>query len=137
MDTSALVKLVLLESGSAEMTELQTIATMLASAAIAYVELRAALAAAYRDQRLSQLDLDTAKRQLERVWAATSRLSIDTALIQQAGALAEQDGLRGYDAVHLAALVRLGTPDVVDRFACWDRELRTAARDRGYQLYPG
>lgn len=118
------------------MTELQTTATMLASAAIAYAELRAAIAAAHRDQRLSQPDFATAKGQLEMVWAATSRLSIDSALIQQAGDLAEQNELRGNAAVHLAALIRLGPPDVVDRFACWDRELRTAARDRGYRLFP-
>ena len=118
------------------MTGLHTTATVLASAAIAYAELRAALATAYRDQRLSQPAFGAAKRQLERVWSATSRLSMDTAMIQQAGALAEQDELRGHDAVHLAALIRLGPPGVVDWFACWDRALRTAARDRGYQLFP-
>ncbi|EQD43971.1 hypothetical protein B1A_15304, partial [mine drainage metagenome] len=135
-DTSALVKLVLLESSSAEMTALQSVATVLASAATASAGLRTALAAAYRDRRLPQLDLATAKRLLERGWAATSRLSIDPALIQEAGPLAEQEGLRGYDAVHLAALIRLGSPDVVDRFACWESELRTAARDRSCQLFP-
>lgn len=130
------MKLVLLESGSAEMTELQATVTVLASAAIAYSELRAALAAAYRDQRLLQEDFAAAKRELEKVWAATSRLGIDQALIQQAGGLAEEAELRGYEAVHLAALIRLGPPGVVDHFACWDRELRMAARNRGYRLLP-
>ncbi|MHB1526849.1 MAG: type II toxin-antitoxin system VapC family toxin [Candidatus Dormibacteria bacterium] len=135
-DTSALVKLVLLESSPAEMTALQTVTPVLASAATASAELRAALPVAYRDRRLPQLDLATAKRLLERVWAATSRLSIYPALIQEAGALAEQDERRGYGAVHLAALIRLRPPDVVDRFAGWESELRTAARDQGYRLFP-
>ena len=130
------MKLVLLESGSAEMTDLEASAAVLVSAGIAYVELRSALAAAYRDRRLLPPEFAAAKNQVERVWAATSRLGVDATLIQQAGDLAEGDELRGYDAVHLAALVRLGPPEVVDSFACWDQALRTAAGNRGYRLFP-
>ena len=126
----------LLEPGAADIAGPHTAATVLATAAVAHVGVRAALAAAYRDQRLWQPGLGTAKRQLERAWLTTSRLSMDSALIQQAGALAAQDELRGDDAAHLAALIRLGPPDVVGRFACWDRALRAAARDRCYQLFP-
>lgn len=130
------MKLVLLEHGSAEMTDLEASSTVLVSAGIAYVELRSALAAAYRDRRLSPPAFAAAKSQVERVFAVTSRLAVDATLIQQAGELAEEDELRGYDAVHLAALIRLGPPAVVDSFACWDQDLRTAAGNRGYRLFP-
>ena len=118
------------------MADLAASSTVLVSAGIAYVQLRAALAAAYRDGRLTPPELAAAKDQGERVWAATSRLGVDATLIQQAGDLAEEDELGGYDAVHLAALVLLGPPEVVDSFACWDQALRTAAGNRGYRLYP-
>lgn len=43
--------------------------------------------------------------------------------------------LRGYDAVHLAALLQFGGPQEVI-FACWDTELRRAAAELGYSLIP-
>jgi len=48
-DTSALVKLVIREQGTEEMIQLRPQITLLASARIAYVELRASLAAMRRD----------------------------------------------------------------------------------------
>ncbi len=62
-------------------------------------------------------------------------IPIDEALIQLAGELAEQRALRGYDAVHLAALYQLAPIDEVE-FACWDAGLRRAAQQLGYRLFP-
>lgn len=59
------MKLVLLEPGSAEMTDLEASAAVLVSAGIAYVELRSSLAAAYRDRRLSPPEFSAAKNQVE------------------------------------------------------------------------
>jgi predicted nucleic acid-binding protein len=108
----------------------------LASVAIAYAEIRAVLAAAHRDRRLTALRLAEAKRALETVWAGTSTLLVDDDLIHDAGDLAERHRLRGYDALHLAGLVRLGGSGGVDLFACWDADLRRAAEGLGYQLFP-
>jgi predicted nucleic acid-binding protein len=58
------------------------------------------------------------------------------AVAKRAGDLAESHHLRGYDAVHLAALQRLGSPRRVDRVACWDDDLRRAASAAGYALFP-
>jgi len=135
-DTSALIKLVLREAGSEEMRSLQADLTLLASARIAYAELRAALAAANRDHRLPGRRMTQAKVQADVVWKATSPLEIDAELIAEAGDLAEAQALRGYDAVHLAALLRLGASNVVDLVACWDENLRRAARKFGYRLFP-
>lgn len=60
---------------------------------------------------------------------------VELPLIRTAGDLAEQMRLRAYDAVHLAALRRLGEPGRVT-FACWDADLREAARRLGYALIP-
>lgn len=131
-----MVKLVVAEPGSDEMHGLQGTLAVLASARVAYAELRAALASAHRERRLSGGRFSAAKDGLEKVWAATSPLEIDHELIKQAGDLAELKALRACDAVHLAALVRLGAPGEVDFLACWDGDLRAAAGDLGYQLFP-
>jgi uncharacterized protein len=134
-DTSALVKLIVREAGSKDMLELRPQITVLATARIAYVELRAALAAMRRDLRLAPTHYRRARRQLEGVWRNTSPIEIDTELVTRAGELAERRALRGYDAVHLAALERLASPSQC-LFACWDDPLRRAARSMRYRLFP-
>jgi len=134
-DTSALVKLIVLEAGSKDMLELRPQVTVLATARIAYVELRAALAAMRRDLRLAPAHYRQAKRQLEGLWRNTSPIEIDTDLVTRAGELAERRALRGYDAVHLAALERLASSSQCV-FACWDAPLRRAARSLRYRLFP-
>ncbi len=118
------------------MATLKTDLEVLACAHIGYVELRAAIAAAQRAGRLPDAAFTNAKRRLERVWAATSPILVDMAVAKRAGGLAESHGLRGYDAVHLAALQRLGTPRRVDHVACWDDDLRRAASAAGYSVFP-
>src|SRR5690242_13818095 len=44
------------------------------------------------------------------VWARVSEIPIDGDLIRSAGDLAERHALRGYDAIHLAALLQAGGP---------------------------
>ncbi|MGC2295526.1 MAG: type II toxin-antitoxin system VapC family toxin [Candidatus Dormiibacterota bacterium] len=109
---------------------------VLACAHIGYVELRAAIASAERVGRLPGTSFTKARRLLERVWAATSPILVDMAVAKRAGDLAESHGLRGDDAVHLAALQRLGSPRRVDGVACWDGDLRRAASALGYALIP-
>jgi hypothetical protein len=58
---------------------------------------------------------------------------IDGALVRLAGDLADRHGRRGYDAVHLAALLTLGGPAEVG-FACWDDELAAVARGLAYTI---
>ena len=130
------MKLVVAEAGSAEMRSLLLGGlTVMASVEIAYVELRAALAAAERDGRFPGDHYPRAKSILERVWKSTSPLAVDGELVRAAAELAEQMGLRGYDAVHLAGLRRLGEPGAVS-FACWDGRLRAAAASVGYEVHP-
>ena len=117
------------------MQALQPQITVLAAARVAYVELRAAVAAAHRDGRLTATAHAQAKRQVETLWQSTSPIDIDQVLLNDAGDLADQHGLRGYDAVHLAALRRLAIPSRCT-LACWDRDLREAASSMGYPLHP-
>lgn len=134
-DTSALVKLVLEEEGSVEMRAMGQRTERLASVALAYPEFRAAVAAAVRDGRIPNARRDQTVLELERLWAQVFEIELDRPLLRAAGDLAEAHALRGYEAVHLAALVQIGGPDLIT-FACWDIDLRSAAQALGYTLVP-
>ncbi len=56
-------------------------------------------------------------------------VEIDAGLAHRAGDLAESHGLRGYDAVHLAAAIRVDEPGTV--FATGDPALLGAAERAG------
>ncbi len=134
-DTSALMKLLVSEKGSAEMRNLAASAEAVATATIAYVELRAAIAAAVRDRRIRRSRRDRVVAEIERLWGQVLTIGVDEALLRHAGDLAEMMGLRAYDAIHLAAVEAAGEPGSIE-FACWDNDLRKAASSLGYNLFP-
>lgn len=134
-DTSALAKLVLEEQGSSEMEAASAAVERTASVAVAYVELHAALAAAIRAGRVASSSRNERILELEQVWGEVYEIAVDGPLLHHAARLAAQMRLRAYDAVHLAALTFAGETGEVT-FACWDRDLRMAAQDLGYALFP-
>ncbi len=128
-DTSMLVKLLVDdEAYRSEAERLWLAADHVVCAESGYVEARAALAAARRGARLDSAGLRTAQHQFESLWEQLSVVAVDTALVQAAGDIAELDGLRGYDAVHVAAAVTAQATVV----ASADRHLVEAARSRGF-----
>lgn len=56
-------------------------------------------------------------------------VGVDPVLARSAGRLAEDFGLRGYDAVHLATALELGDEEIV--VVTWDRDLARAAERAG------
>lgn len=128
-DTSMLVKLLVDdEAYRAEAEQIWLEAGHVACAEVGYVQARAALAAAQRSGRLDDAQTRTAKSQFEELWEQVSVVVVDTALVRAAGNIAERDGLRGYDAVHLAAAVAVQATVL----ASADRRLIRAARNRGF-----
>ncbi len=127
VDTSVLLKLLIAEPGSATAAEIWQSADVLVAARIEYAEARAALAAAVRGARLTAAQLKTAKRALKDLWDQVAVVEITEELVGLAGDLAEAEGLRGYDAVHLAAAVTVGA----DVLATADLDLMDAAAGRG------
>lgn len=59
-------------------------------------------------------------------------IGVDATLARHAGELAEDLGLRGYDAVHLATALELGDEEVV--VVTWDRDLADATERVGLGL---
>jgi len=91
---------------------------------IGCAEARTALAAAHRGGRLTTRSHNVSKAELEHLWAQMDVVVVTTALVRAAGLVAELDGLRGYDAVHLAACLASGATV----FAAADDRLLAAAR---------
>jgi predicted nucleic acid-binding protein len=129
-DTSAFLKLILQERGSQTVERAARAATRLLSVTVVFAEAGAALAAAHRSRRLADSDYALAKRSLAAIWAPVFAIVPDNPLVHRATMLAEQEALRGYDAVHLASALELPA----DMFVCADAELLTAARRCGLQV---
>lgn len=131
VDTSALVKLLVAdEPGTAEVEQLWIASTSVVCCELGYVEARAALAAVVRARRITSAASRIARQTLDDVWAQLDVVPVTTALIRHAADLAEADGLRGDDAIHLAAA--LVVP--VSTFASSDLRLCAAARRHGLNV---
>ena len=128
-DTSALLPIVIEEPTSANASRLWDDADRVVSSRLVYVEGRAALAMARRMDRLDERQLRTAVEDFEAVHKQLDFIEVTENLVGEAGALAEQFGLRGYDAVHLASARLLNDPELV--LAAGDQTLLGAARAAG------
>jgi uncharacterized protein len=104
-----------------------------ASSILGYPEGRAALAAARRGRRLSATGYDRAREEFESLQSELMLVGIDGQLARQAGELAEEFELRGYDAVHLASTLALGADTTL---VSWDEDLKRAAAQSGCAVAP-
>jgi predicted nucleic acid-binding protein len=130
VDTSTLLKLLVEEDGSERAGLIWDTAESLASAALVVVEGRAALAAAERSGRLSRAQLKRAKTDLSGLIEEMSMVEITEDLIELAADLAEDEQLRGYDAVHLAAALTVEAEILTSA----DAALCDAAERRGLHV---
>ena len=123
----------IVEDGSGLVAELWGTRHQAASSILAYPEGRAALAAARRAGRLSPKGHSRAREEFESVQSELLLVGIDAPLARQAGQLAAELALRGYDAVHLASAFAVGSATVL---VSWDDDLRRAATRSGYAVAP-
>ncbi len=133
-DTSALVKRLFEEPGSNIADELWGSADTIAASELVYPETRAAVAAAHRAGRIDGARLRETICALEKMFRSVDVVRLDGALASVAGRLAEQHGLRGYDAIHLASALTVPVRRVV--MATWDRDLSVAAAEAGFAVVP-
>ena len=87
-------------------------------------------ASARRSGRLDNTALSTAKAELDAAGLRLTSCRVTTDVVIAAGDLAEVEGLRGYDAVHLAAVIAAKVTVV----ATVDNELLEAARRRRFDV---
>ncbi len=130
VDTSTLIKLVVTEPGSEVAQQIWITADALVSINLIEVEAHAALAAAQRAHRLTVAEFRRAIKGLHQLLEQIDTANITSELITTACRLGEVHGLRGYDAVHLAA-ARLIRADIL---ASADVELCNAATREGFNV---
>lgn len=123
-DTSAVVPLLVSEPSSGLCRRFWDDAEVIVASRVLYVEAAAALAQARRMGRLTAGQHSAAGTILEALWAQIDVVEIDEPLVQRAAMLADDLGLRGYDAVHCAAAEQLNDDNVVA--ASGDRQLLDA-----------
>ncbi len=128
-DTSAIIPLLVTEPGSATAERIWMAADRAVSLRLVYAEARAALAQARRIGRLAPTEAATAVRGLDALYAQVSRVEADDLLVRRAGGLADELGLRGHDAMHLAGAERVAGNEVV--LIAGDRALTDAATALG------
>lgn len=134
-DTSALMKLFLLEPGTDTVRELWDGASARATSVATYPEARSALASAVRSGRMESQHDEAAVTELDLRYAAMNLIVLDPILAVAAGVVAQRHALRGYDAVHLASALSLGADAAI--MITWDADLARAAGDGGLAVVSG
>ena len=84
--------------------------------------------------RLGTHEATAARAFTEMLWGGIERIAVTGSLVQRAGDLAEEHGLRGFDAVHLASFEEIADDPTV--FVAADRQLIAAAASRGFLTLP-
>ncbi len=133
-DTSALVKLCVLETGTPLAVALWEGADALLTSRIADTEVRAVLAAAERIGRIDAAPAAKARERWDELWPGLTKVEVRPELTEAAGALADRRPLRAADAIHLASALLVREADPL--FAAWDRRLADAARAEGLTVLP-
>jgi predicted nucleic acid-binding protein len=137
LDTSALIKRYVNETGSPEVREWIRSADDKATVLVTRAEISAAINRLLRIKHLSQEDYANVLEEFRADWRDYHRLPVTEPLVARADALACGHNLRGYDAIHLAAALiwqeLLGLPVTV---VTYDKELAEAARASGMVVLP-
>lgn len=134
LDTSALVKLYVVEDGSEATHKAAEKAEILALSRIAWAEFHAALARRARTVPADEPALLQASDALAAQWPNYLILEVSQPIVELSGEYAELYALRAYDAVQLATasyLARQGGQNV--QFGCFDRRLNKAAAALGME----
>lgn len=131
-DTSALVKLYIVEAESAALKARMMEAEAVAVCRIAWAEAHAALSRRARDVPEDAAAIERAKNALTTDWPHFVVLEVTQALVERAGEYADTFALRGYDSVQLAAAAEAGRISQTPiNFACFDTRLNKAAKILG------
>ena len=134
-DSSSLAKLYIEEEGSAETKEATRRAERVVSSLVAYAELRAALARARSNTRITEDGFQLARARLDADWRAVLVIDVSNMIVERAGDLADRYLIRGFDAIHLASVWQVRELNEGEvRFSTADRRLRAAAVAEGFSV---
>lgn len=137
-DSSALVKLYVVEPGSAEVRAAVEAAEAVATCRITWAEIHAALSRRAREAPEDAAAIETAKEAFAADWPHYVVIEVSQSIVERAGEFADTFALRGYDAVQLVAAQFLAeTAGEACAFACFDLRLAKAAKVLGLGTLAG
>ena len=113
LDASAVVPILIAEPSSDSCRRVWRDADRLVSSRLTVVEAGAALAMAKRQGRITADEEQKAWANFLRIWPEVDVVELTADLAMAAAGLATSLELRGYDAVHCAAVAQLRDPELV------------------------
>ena len=134
LDTSALVKKYFKEKNSSEVISAWKSSLGIATSAVAYAELFAAVYRKATEARRKKTHVESVVSLFQEDWSSFIIVEVDNRLNETIYKVIANHGLRGFDAIHLASALTVGSA-VVDNFlfACYDEKLRRAAQAEGLE----
>jgi predicted nucleic acid-binding protein len=137
LDASSLVKRYVAEPGSAEVRDAISRADVVGTSLISRPEVSAVLAKGVRMDVLKEEEASACLQVFCEEWPDLVRVQVTEMVVSRADTLAWEHGLRGYDAVHLAA-ASLWQDALAEQvtFSTFDRHLWDVARQVGLALHP-
>jgi predicted nucleic acid-binding protein len=137
LDTSAIIKRYINEPGTEDVRAWIRAADFISTGLITRAETAAGLTRLQRRGIITNDDFRLALDQFRLDWAGYYRIPINEELIARADILACQHGLRGYDAVHLAAaLIWQEALMLPITLATYDQKLADAGKKSGLSVLP-
>jgi uncharacterized protein len=137
LDTSALVKKYVKETGSSKIISAWKKSEAIATSAVTCAEL---LAAFYRKSREERIHPPLMKRLVNaflKDWKSFIIVEVNEKLNETLPSLLSRHPLRGFDAIHLASALTLNSAAAGSfLFACYDDRLLAAARAEALQTLP-
>jgi predicted nucleic acid-binding protein len=135
LDTSALVKLYIAETGSDRMLEAAQAGDPIAVSVLAFAEIQAAFARRRREELLLAREQEELQQRFTREWGELAHVPLTAQTLSLIPKLCERHPLRGADAVHLASAVLLHQQGLEVTFACSDQRLLAAAASEGLETF--
>jgi uncharacterized protein len=137
LDTSALLKQYIQETGSEDVEKLLDSADSTGTNLLTLVETASTISRAVRMKLVSEDEGLTTWEEFLVDWEHLVRLEVTGQITKRAATLAWQQGLRGYDAMHFAsALTWQEAIDAPVTLATYDRDLWSAAQRSGMEVWP-
>jgi predicted nucleic acid-binding protein len=130
-DTSAFVKLFINEQGSDNVRAYWDESKIVCSSQIVLLETVSALSRARQMKRITGEEFTRSMANLRELEDEIYSLAVDTQVINMACDFTTDEGLRAYDALHLASAVATS----VDVFVCADLKLCAAATSKGLAVF--
>ena len=132
LDTSVVVKLYVLEQGTAEAKSVVSRASVVATSRISYAEAMAAFARKLREHEFTAKIYKQVRGDFGRDWGRYFLIEVTQQVVELAGDLAKRRRLRGFDAVHLASAILLRENAKTSLFFfSADSDLLRAAKSEG------